>query len=406
MERLLFWYKLIFFAQPCNDHMMAINNLFLEVFFIGLSIICLISFLLLYIYDMFSYRVKFVLIDLDGSEENSVIDKIENLVNVIKCEKNNLVNKVKTPVYIPKDGWFTKKWNTFISRYDLDLRLGTDHLYHSSIGEEVIYYGIFNTFWYLINLYLFNIDIDDHRFKKESVQLSSTNMKEDCKIGVYYVEKVRYFSSAEESFLDSFFLILPTLVVILILFPTLSFLYSSSFNLADIKPAFTIDVIGHQWYWTYEYTLGTSGVDISMDSIYDSTQNLSNEYRDDNADFGVIESKNNSFGVDRNLVIPVNTNILLSITSTDVIHSWALPQFGIKVDAVPGKVSHTILFTYSDGIFYGQCSELCGVYHGFMPICVEAVDINLFYSWCFITYAQDLSDKASLSSGYPYYDNI
>jgi cytochrome c oxidase subunit 2 len=113
-----------------------------------------------------------------------------------------------------------------------------------------------------------------------------------------------------------------------------------------------------------------------MDSIYDSTQTLSNEFRTDNSGFC---STNNAFGVDRNLVIPINTNILLSVTSTDVIHSWAVPQLGIKVDAVPGKLTHTILFTYTDGLFYGQCSELCGVYHGFMPICVEAVEVELFY---------------------------
>jgi heme/copper-type cytochrome/quinol oxidase subunit 2 len=79
------------------------------------------------------------------------------------------------------------------------------------------------------------------------------------------------------------------------------------------------------------------------------------------------------------VVIPTDAYISITITSTDVIHSWAVPQLGIKVDAVPGRIANAILYTFMDGVYYGQCSELCGVLHGFMPICVESVPLDLFF---------------------------
>ena len=88
---------------------------------------------------------------------------------------------------------------------------------------------------------------------------------------------------------------------------------------------------------------------------------------------------NASLEVDNRLIIPTDLGINVTITSTDVIHSWAVPNLGIKIDAVPGRLSTTMLYTYVDCIFYGQCSELCGVLHGFMPICVESVPTDLFF---------------------------
>ena len=83
--------------------------------------------------------------------------------------------------------------------------------------------------------------------------------------------------------------------------------------------------------------------------------------------------------VDRHLVIPTDMYISVAVTSADVIHSWALPRLGIKVDAIPGRIANTVLYTYVSDVFYGQCSELCGVLHGFMPICVESVPAALFF---------------------------
>jgi len=85
--------------------------------------------------------------------------------------------------------------------------------------------------------------------------------------------------------------------------------------------------------------------------------------------------------VDNRLLLPVRTHIRLLVTSADVIHSWAVPSLGIKVDAVPGRLNQTGLYIKREGVFYGQCSELCGVNHGFMPIVVEAVDYTVFAKW-------------------------
>jgi len=85
--------------------------------------------------------------------------------------------------------------------------------------------------------------------------------------------------------------------------------------------------------------------------------------------------------VDNRLVLPIKTHIRLLITSADVIHSWAVPSLGIKVDAIPGRLNQTGLYIKRPGVFYGQCSELCGVNHGFMPIVVEGVENDVFIRW-------------------------
>lgn len=187
-----------------------------------------------------------------------------------------------------------------------------------------------------------------------------------------FIERVpfpEYFSKRTEALLDICFLVFPTLVVICILIPTLGFLYNNEFNLEHATTAMSIDVVGHQWYWSYSYHIGLSEqfFDFSFDSILD-----------------VDAVENFLLEVDMHVVIPTDMYISVSITSTDVIHSWAVPQLGIKVDAIPGRIANTILHSSFDGIYYGQCSELCGVLHGFMPICIESVPTNLFFNWVWL----------------------
>jgi heme/copper-type cytochrome/quinol oxidase subunit 2 len=130
--------------------------------------------------------------------------------------------------------------------------------------------------------------------------------------------------------------------------------------------AFSIDVVGHQWYWSYGYNVDVfedmSDSDVIFDSILD------------------VSVVNNIFlEVDKRLVIPTDLNISVSVTSTDVIHSWAVPQLGIKIDAVPGRLSNVVMCAVVAGVYFGQCSELCGVLHGFMPIAIEAVELRTFF---------------------------
>ena len=161
--------------------------------------------------------------------------------------------------------------------------------------------------------------------------------------------------------------ITPAFLLIAIAFPSFRLLY-----LLDevISPTVTIKVVGHQWYWSYEYSdyINVSGESIEFDSymIPDSDLEL--------GQFRLLD-------VDNKVVVPTDTHIRLIVTGADVIHSFSVPSFGIKIDAVPGRLNQTSILAERTGTFYGQCSEICGVYHGFMPIAIEAVSIQDYLAW-------------------------
>ena len=161
--------------------------------------------------------------------------------------------------------------------------------------------------------------------------------------------------------------ITPALILIAIAFPSFRLLY-----LLDevISPTVTIKVVGHQWYWSYEYSdyINVSGESIEFDSymIPDSDLEL--------GQFRLLD-------VDNKVVVPTDTHIRLIVTGADVIHSFAVPSLGFKIDAVPGRLNQTSILAERTGTFYGQCSEICGVYHGFMPIAIEAVSIQDYLAW-------------------------
>jgi len=163
--------------------------------------------------------------------------------------------------------------------------------------------------------------------------------------------------------------IVPAFILILIAMPSFALLYSMD---EMLDPAVTLKVVGHQWYWSYEYSdynhLTEQKTGINFDSYMIAEENLEPGH------FRLLE-------VDHRVVLPMNTHVRVLITSADVLHSWAVPSFGVKVDACPGRLNQTNLFIKRSGVFYGQCSELCGVNHGFMPICVEAVDLNTYTEW-------------------------
>ena len=161
--------------------------------------------------------------------------------------------------------------------------------------------------------------------------------------------------------------ITPALVLIAIAFPSFRLLY-----LLDevISPTITIKVVGHQWYWSYEYSdyINESGESIEFDSYMIPESDL------ELGQFRLLD-------VDNRVIVPVDTHIRLIITGADVIHSWAVPSLGVKIDAVPGRLNQTSFLAERTGVFYGQCSEICGVWHGFMPIAVEAVSVQDYLAW-------------------------
>nr|QGN73969.1 cytochrome c oxidase subunit 2 [Prasinococcus sp. CCMP1194] len=159
----------------------------------------------------------------------------------------------------------------------------------------------------------------------------------------------------------------PSLILLAIAVPSFALLYSMDEN---IDPAITVKAIGHQWYWTYEYSDYSSSEDESI--VFDSYM-----VAEDDLEKGQLRL----LEVDNRVVVPVHTHIRLLLTSADVLHSWAVPSLGVKCDAIPGRLNQTGFYLLREGIFYGQCSELCGINHGFMPIVVEGVTLDQYVQW-------------------------
>nr|YP_009357184.1 cytochrome c oxidase subunit II [Ciona robusta]CAD56915.1 cytochrome oxidase subunit II [Ciona robusta]SBU37552.1 cytochrome oxidase subunit II [Ciona robusta] len=165
-----------------------------------------------------------------------------------------------------------------------------------------------------------------------------------------------YKGSNMLEFLWTFF---PVFILISIGLPSLYLMYLLE---GSFKGDLTFKVVGHQWYWSYE---GGDFNDFDMSSYMVPSEDLQE------GQFRLLE-------VDNSMVLPYSTNIRLMITSYDVIHSWTLPSLKMKVDAVPGRLNTMNIFSFQPGSFYGQCSEICGLLHSFMPIHVEFVNWETF----------------------------
>ena len=161
--------------------------------------------------------------------------------------------------------------------------------------------------------------------------------------------------------------IVPARILVAIAIPSFALLYSVD---ERVDPARTVKVVGHQWYWTYEYSdrADDEGNGRELESYMLPDDELAPGNR------RLLE-------VDNRRVRPVDTHVRRIITAADVLHSWAVPSFGIKVDACPGRLNQVSLFITRPGVYYGQCSEICGVNHGFMPIAVEAMHREDYAEW-------------------------
>jgi cytochrome c oxidase subunit 2 len=159
----------------------------------------------------------------------------------------------------------------------------------------------------------------------------------------------------------------PSLILMIIAIPSFALLYSMD---EVVDPAVTVKAIGHQWYWSYEYSDYTTSDNQSI--LFDSYM-----IPEDDLEIGQLRL----LEVDHRVVLPIHTHVRMIITAADVLHSWAVPSLGVKCDAVPGRLNQTSLFLNREGVFYGQCSEICGTNHGFMPIVVEGVSLEDYISW-------------------------
>jgi cytochrome c oxidase subunit 2 len=158
--------------------------------------------------------------------------------------------------------------------------------------------------------------------------------------------------------------ILPAVILLFIAFPSLRILYL----LDEVnKPALTLKSIGHQWYWSYEYS---DFKNIEFDSYMIPTNEL-----EENG-FRLLD-------VDNRIILPCNSQIRVIVSAADVLHSWTVPSLGVKVDATPGRLNQTNLFINRSGLYYGQCSEICGANHSFIPIVIESIPTNEFIKWIY-----------------------
>nr|QWC54295.1 cytochrome c oxidase subunit II [Jebusaea hammerschmidtii] len=156
--------------------------------------------------------------------------------------------------------------------------------------------------------------------------------------------------------------ILPAATLIFIALPSLRLIYM----LDEVNsPMVSIKAIGHQWYWSYEYS---DFKQIEFDSYMIPT----NEMKKFN--FRLLD-------VDNRVVVPYQSQIRMLVSSSDVIHSWAVPSLGVKIDANPGRLNQASFFISRPGLFFGQCSEICGANHSFMPIVVESISTKYFVKW-------------------------
>nr|AWD30380.1 cytochrome c oxidase subunit II [Anopheles gambiae] len=156
--------------------------------------------------------------------------------------------------------------------------------------------------------------------------------------------------------------VLPAIILMFIAFPSLRLLYLMD----EINtPSITLKSIGHQWYWSYEYS---DFLNLEFDSYMVPTNELeANGFR--------------LLDVDNRVVLPMNNQIRILVTATDVLHSWTVPSLGVKVDATPGRLNQLNFLINRPGLFFGQCSEICGANHSFMPIVIESIPMNYFIKW-------------------------
>jgi cytochrome c oxidase subunit 2 len=175
---------------------------------------------------------------------------------------------------------------------------------------------------------------------------------------------ISYKKLKDGTLIEVIWTITPALILITIALPSFKLLY-----LMDeiLDPTITIKAIGRQWYWEYEYSDYISP-ELSFESYMIPTDSLE-------------EGQLRLLEVDNRLILPSDTSIRVIVTAADVLHSWGVPSLGVKMDCVPGRLNQTSIYVKRNGVYYGQCSELCGVQHGFMPIVIEVVNINDYINW-------------------------
>ncbi len=175
---------------------------------------------------------------------------------------------------------------------------------------------------------------------------------------------------------------IPVVILVIIAIPSLRLLF---LQLEVPEPDLTIKATGSQWYWTYEYP----EEEIEFDAVM--------LQKDELAEYGYT-ADDWLFATDTRVVVPVDAVVHVLVTGSDVIHAWAIPSFGSKIDAVPGRLNETWFRAEETGVFYGQCSELCGMNHSYMPIVVEVVSQEDYDAWVQTQQAMNEAERTKLAA--------
>ncbi len=181
-------------------------------------------------------------------------------------------------------------------------------------------------------------------------------------IGTLFFNKLNNRYLLHGQTIEVIWTILPAIILLFIAFPSLRILYL----LDEVNnPSISLKTIGHQWYWSYEYS-DFSGIE------FDSYIIPQNEISLDT--FRLLD-------VDNRVILPINNQIRILVSATDVLHSWSVPSLGVIIDASPGRLNQTNFFINRPGLFFGQCSEICGANHSFIPIVIESIPTNHVIKW-------------------------
>jgi len=276
---------------------------------------------------------------------------------------------------------------------------------HDYIMFYILIVFIF-VFWVYFDIFLQNIELFNFYLEEtfNFTQISDFNLRRLY----FFLNKINHATN-----LEIIWTLLPSLVLITIAVPSLSLLYSMD---ELLYPKLTLKVTGLQWYWTYEY----SDTFVNMEFIIGCSQTFTSKLFKSNfkniasafvnhkhADLFIesymipdLELENfrhhRLLSADRPIVLPTGIHIRVLVTGADVLHSWAIPSLGIKIDAVPGRLNQVAIYLKRQGIFYGQCSELCGVNHGFMPIVLKSVNKFEFNNWIRDSMSMTYSDYITL----------
>lgn len=190
------------------------------------------------------------------------------------------------------------------------------------------------------------------------------------------------FQKSVEYLVDALFVFMPIIIIYYLAVPAVGFIINNDKLIAYLDTPMTLEVVGHQWYWSYGIYGEESNYVMEMYNIL-PLEKFQGEWKVELDQLIDLEVQKNlrCFEVNKHVILPMKELIKCEVHSEDVIHSWALPQLGVKVDAIPGRVQLVSIKAERTGVFYGQCSELCGVNHAFMPAVLEFVEEDSFVDW-------------------------